>query len=294
MSQDLAPAQPHPGNIWSIGWYEGPSPLALRPLPGISNPILTASDVTDIPAEFVADPFLLHHNDLWHLFFEIYHAGTKRGVIGLATSKDARSWAYQGVVLEENFHLSYPHVFAHEGEVYMTPETLYNGRVILYQAAPFPRCWRRKAVMVEGLGADPTVFRHGGLWWLFVGLPYHRYETLRLYHSEHFTGPWLEHLSSPITRGDSRRARPAGRVVEWEGRLLRFAQDCVPRYGTAVRAFEILDLTKDTYTERPSTPEVILAAGDQPWNAGRIHHVDAHQIEPGRWIASVDGTGSFS
>ena len=293
MSDERATVGPHPGNIWSIGLYEGPSPLALRPATGVSNPIVTASDVTDIPAEFVADPFLIHRDGRWHLFFEILHAGTGRGVIGLATSDDARSWAYRGVVLEETFHLSYPHVFAHEGEVYMTPETLSSGRVILYRAAPFPMRWRRLSVMVEGMGADPTVFRHGESWWLFAGLPYNRYETLRLYHCDRLPGPWLEHPNSPIIERDPRRARPAGRVVEWEGRLLRFAQDCVPRYGTAVRAFEILDLTEGTYAERPASPEVILAAGDQPWNAGRIHHVDAQQVEPGRWIASVDGTAPY-
>lgn len=37
-------------DVWSIGLYEGPNPVTLAPASGISNPILTAKDVTDVPA----------------------------------------------------------------------------------------------------------------------------------------------------------------------------------------------------------------------------------------------------
>src|SRR6476659_4855632 len=44
---------------WSIAMYAGESPLRLRPAPGASNPVLSAADVTDAPARFVADPFMV-------------------------------------------------------------------------------------------------------------------------------------------------------------------------------------------------------------------------------------------
>ena len=122
----------------------------------MGNPVLTAADVDDLAAEFVADPFLFRRDGRWYLFFEALQAGTGRGVIGLAVSDDARSWSYQGVVLQEEFHLSYPHVFAHGNEVYMTPETLALGCVVLYRADPFPERWRREAELVAGRAADPT------------------------------------------------------------------------------------------------------------------------------------------
>lgn len=283
-------AKVHPGKVWSIGWLSGPSPLALRPDPGADNPILTAEDVTDVAAEFVADPFLIRREGVWHLFFEILDSRTRRGVIGLATSPDARRWTYRGVVLDEPFHLSYPHVFADGPDVFMTPETLAPGRVRLYRAAAFPRDWRLEAEPVEGECSDPTVFRHGGRWWMFVGRPFEGHDTLRLYHATSLTGPWREHPRSPVVASDPRRARPAGRVVSMAGRPLRFAQDCVPIYGTAVRGFEVVELTETAYAERPTTPEVVLAGGGQAWMAGRVHHVDAHRVGPGRWVACADGT----
>jgi hypothetical protein len=290
MSAAADPSRPRPGTIWSIGRYVGPSPLELGPDPAVSNPILVAADVDDMPAEFVADPFLIRRDGLWYLFFEALHAETRRGAIGLAFSADARSWSYQGIVLAEDFHLSYPHVFAHGADVFMTPETLAVGRVLLYRANPFPGHWRREAELVVGRAADPTSFHDGRRWWLFACSPVEGWQTLRLYSSPHLDGPWHEHPQSPVVAGDPRRARPAGRVVTWEGRRLRFAQDCVPAYGTALRGFEILELSDTRFAERPTVPEVVLSAGPQRWNSGRVHHVDAHEIAPGRWIAAIDGT----
>jgi hypothetical protein len=113
---------------------------------------------------------------------------------------------------------------------------------------------------------------------------------LRLFHADRLTGPWAEHPRSPVLAGDLRRARPAGRVIQYGGRLYRFAQDGVPHYGTAVRAFEVVTLTPDGYEERPAAPEVVLAPGPAPWCSGRVHHIDAHEVGPGRWVACVDGS----
>ena len=95
-----------PSHNWSIGRYAGPTSLELRPDPEVANPVLTAADMRDVPASFVADPFLIRSGGLWYLFFEVMHPSTGRGVIGLATSEDAAHWTYRGVVLEEPFHLS--------------------------------------------------------------------------------------------------------------------------------------------------------------------------------------------
>jgi hypothetical protein len=176
----------------------------------------------------------------------------------------------------------------------MTPETLEPERVRLYRAETIAGPWRLEAELIEDRWSDPTPFRHLGRWWLFACELNWRHDTLRLYHAPKLTGPWREHPSSPVVAGDCQRARPAGRVIAWDGRLIRFAQDCVPAYGTAVRAFEILELTEATYVECPATPEVVLAPGAAPWMSGRVHHVDAQQLAPDRWVACADGTTSFS
>jgi hypothetical protein len=298
---DETPAGPCPGDAppgsqaerpgpWSIGLLRGPNPLELGPGPGCSNPALTRDDVTDLAAEFVADPFLVREGGRWLLFFEVLPRGGWRGVIGLAESADGRSWTYRGTVLDEPFeHLSYPHVFAHDGGHFMTPEALGTGEVRLYRATRFPDRWEPIAGLVPGRHADPTIFRSGGRWWLFTCTPPERHATLRLYVAEDLMGPWSEHPRSPIVADDPRIARPAGRVFSWGGHLHRLAQECVPYYGTAVHAFRITRLTPEDYREELALPGPIVGPGSEPWRRFGMHHLDAQPCPEGGWLAAVDG-----
>jgi hypothetical protein len=148
--------------IWSIGIYAGDSPFTLASAPGARNPVLTAADVTDLKATFVADPFMLRVADAWHMFFEVMDAVTRRGVVGHATSVDALAWTYRGCVLAEPFHLSYPHVFEWEGAFYMVPESKKAGEVRLYRATDFPTGWRHEATLLRAPLADCSPFRFDG------------------------------------------------------------------------------------------------------------------------------------
>jgi hypothetical protein len=270
---------------WSIALYSGPTPLDLSPVHGVPRPILTGDDVTDVPGHFVADPFLCFARGKWHLFFEVMNYQTVQGVIGLATSPDAHKWSYEQVVLIEPFHLSYPHVFEHAGDYYMTPETLGANAVRLYRGDPFPFHWTLVATLVDRPLADPSVLHFGGRWWLFAG---DGNNILRLYSAEELTGTWREHPKSPIVVDDPHRARPGGRVVAWDGRLFRMAQDCEPDYGLRVTATRIAELSPEGYAEDPAGVEVV-GPGKESWNKFGMHHVDAHMLPDGTWLACVDG-----
>jgi beta-xylosidase len=271
--------------MWSIAIYTGTTPFNLQPAP----PVLTKSDVTDISADFVADPFMLRRDQTWYMFFEVMPTATHLGAIGLATSDDALTWTYQRIVLREPFHLSYPHVFECGGEYYMLPETLNAGAVCLYKALDFPYDWTRIAQLIDGKLADPSILRFNDCWWLFACSTPYQHDTLRLYSASELTGPWTEHPKSPLIRNDKCRARPAGRILNFDNRLFRFAQDCGPQYGSSVRAFEITSLTKDNYAEVELRIPILKASGNG-WNAKGMHHIDAHQQPNGHWLVCVDGT----
>ncbi len=290
----LGPSAPPPRAnkaLWAIGILAGPSPLDLASAPGVTNPVITRDHVTDVPASFVADPFLMRTNDRWHLFFEVLNRSSKRGEIALSTSPDLATWTYERVVLAEPFHLSYPFVFEWDGTIYMVPETHETQSIRLYRADPFPHRWTHVHTLLSGQPfADSTLFRHDGRWWMFTECsPALASDTLRLYHADALSGPWIEHPASPIVSGDAHRSRPAGRVLHGPDGLFRLAQDCAPRYGSSVQAFEITALTTATYVERPARPGPVLAGSGSGWNADRMHHGDAHEIAPGQWIAAVDG-----
>ncbi|HSK45594.1 MAG TPA: hypothetical protein VLA83_17090, partial [Candidatus Binatia bacterium] len=104
--------------------------------------------------------------------------------------------------------------------------------------------------------------------------------------------PWTEHPSSPIIAGNKSVARPGGRVLDYDGRLLRFTQDCYPTYGKQVRAFEITELTATTYKEHEVQESPILVPDGSSWNASGMHHIDAHRVGE-KWLACVDGLVDF-
>ena len=112
----------------------------------------------------------------------------------------------------------------------------------------------------------------------------------RLFYSKSPLGPWTEHPMSPVVKNDLRTARPAGKPLLIDGKLYRLGMDCVPTYGRQVRAFEVTRISPTVYSEALREEPLIKASGSG-WNAEAMHHVDAHQIATGRWIAAVDALG---
>jgi hypothetical protein len=281
----MTPERIVPGHWFAIGIYAGASPLALAPVAG--NPVLTDRDASDVPAIFVADPFLYRQGGRWTLFFEVMNQRSYKGEIAFAVSADGLTWTYRGIVLAAAASLSYPQVFSWRGRVYMLPDAFEDDRVVLYRAERFPHDWRPVATLVEGRLADATLLRRSGRWWLFACDPLTN-DVLRLFRADDLLGRWREHPRSPIVAGDPAAARPAGPLVEWRGRLVRFAQVCAPRYGSGVRAFEVTRLTARGYAERPlgaPLPEPPAGA----WNGSAMHHLSAVRLAGGRWLAAVDG-----
>jgi hypothetical protein len=195
-------------------------------------------------------------------------------------------WTYGGVVLREPFHLSYPMIVESGQDIYLVPETRHANAVRLYRAESFPDRWQFVRTLLTGSYADATIARIANRWWLFAqrGL-----DELRLFSSERIDAGWVEHPQSPIRSGNRRVTRPAGRIVDLDGRIIRFAQDAWPNYGSRVRALQIDRLTPSEYAEHEVPESPILQATHTGWNALGMHHVDAHQVGPASWLAAVDG-----
>ena len=277
---------------WAIGIYKGPSPVTLLPSEEIRNPILTAKDVTDIKARFVADPFMIRNATGCYLFFEVLNDKRNTGEIAYAFSSDLLQWQYRKVVLKERFHLSYPYVFFWENRYYMIPECNNSGGIQLYEASQFPDQWQRVSTLIKSTGrnsalVDPSIIHYRNRWYLFSYAP--KSKNLHLFTSAYLTGPWQEHPQSPLVCNSPNFARPGGRVVLYNGSIYRYAQDEIPHYGTKVWAFRITELTELTYTEEPVSEEPVLQPGHEWWNNAGMHTVDAHQTASNEWIALVDG-----
>jgi hypothetical protein len=275
---------------WSIGIYHSESyePINFSGK-NFNNPVLTRADISDIKAEFVADPFLIHENNTFYLFFEVFNSITAQGDIGLAESNNGIDWSYKKIVLDESFHLSYPCVFEYKNEYYMIPETHAVRAIRLYKADNFPYNWSLIKTIVSGRNfADSTIFYFNSTWWLFTETDNN--DVLRLYYCDSLLGLWMEHPTSPIISGDSNITRPAGNVLIFNNRIFRFAQDDYPNYGNQIWEFEITALTKQDYKEKRIDNKPFLKGYDY-WNERGIHHISICRIANNSWIAAIDGHG---
>src|SRR5262249_35796555 len=160
----------------------------------------------DIPAEFVADPFMMRMCGIWHMFFEVMNAKTNKGSIGLATSINGLDWKYEHIVLMEPFHLSYPYVFSSGEEIFMIDESYEADAIRLYRADPFPLRWTYEQTLLDGAWVDSSIFSFKGRWWMFSNPVEREHEVLELFHADSITGPWQRHPMSPLISGNKHSA----------------------------------------------------------------------------------------
>jgi hypothetical protein len=202
-----------------------------------------------------ADPFVLEEDGATYLFFEDDDPHTGRAHISyVVLDAEGRAATAARTALAAPYHLSYPFVFRHEGEILMIPESSANGTVELYRACPFPSRWELAHVLLRDVRAfDPTLHVERDHFWLFVCLAQpgaSPNDDLHLFSSSSLVGPWEPHPLNPIV-SDARSARPAGRLFRQGEELIRPAQDCSRRYGFAV-VFNRVDVLDDNaYGETP-------------------------------------------
>ena len=234
-----------------------------------------------------ADPFLFGRDGRAWLFIEEIPFG-KKGVLSVMEKLPDGGWSAPRRVLEEPFHLSYPNVFEHQGQMYMIPETAGAGQVRLYRATDFPGGWVLDRVLLEDApGTDATLLEHDGAWWMFVNLRApggSSWDELHLFRGESRLGPFHPHPLNPVV-SDVRRARPAGRIIRRGGRIFRPAQDCSWWYGRALAVMEITRLDETGYEERPAARlEPQLIAGSFCLHAfeaeGALEIVDGQRRAP--------------
>jgi len=202
---------------------------------------------------FYADPILFKRDGRTFLFFENYSYAEGRASISCAQLNSDGSLGDVFEVLRCPYHLSYPFVFEHEGEVYMIPESKQNRTVELYRAEEFPRRWKLEAVLMKDVFAvDSTIHVQDGRFWMFAGVSnglYSNSDELGIFYADRLTGPWTAHRNNPVV-SDVRRARPAGALFYWQGRLIRPSQDCGRTYGYALNFSELVKLNEEEYEER--------------------------------------------
>jgi hypothetical protein len=260
--------------------------IAFRKSDVTGSSMLHDSDFTLLRApsnHFYADPFVIDQAGKTFIFFEDYSYASRKAVISFITIDTDGKCSSPDVALEENYHLAYPCLFTTNGQIYLLPETKNNKTIQLYRAVQFPNKWRLENVLQQNVSAvDSTLLHHRGKFWLFTsGLnsqdPWFSGDSeLFLFFADSLQGPWRSHPKNPIVT-DVRKCRGAGQIQNWNGRLIRPAQDCSFHYGYAVVLNRVDVLSESDYHETPIatiSPDWLPAnRGTHTFNRSQTHDV---------------------
>jgi hypothetical protein len=268
---------------WRIGWRytDGPGVLETGGLAGRRWNVLP-----DLGDSFAADPFPILWRGQYYIFFERFDYRANKGII-YAQRLDAHGPVGAPVlVLEEPWHLSYPFLIAQGDELYMLPEASMSGALTLYRCTEFPGKWEPVNQFLSGIeAADATLFHHEGRFWMMSVIRdgYGGFsDTLALHHSPSLFGDWEEHARHPLLI-DASQARPAGRVVHFDGALWRPVQDCSTGYGKKLALMRIDQLDPENFSQT----RVKLISPGADWPGTHLHTLN-------RWgrLECIDGAAS--
>ncbi|HEY9293507.1 MAG TPA: hypothetical protein VIP98_19700 [Microlunatus sp.] len=281
---------------WRVGWRWTDGPGLIQETGEPSN---GWQELPDDGRHFYADPFPFEQDGRHYLFVEDFDHRVGRGVIAMTEFDDHGPIHPPIPVLSHDVHLSYPFVFAHDDEVWMIPETSAAGTIELYRATGFPHQWKREQILLDQVtGSDATVFRHQGRWWMTATVQHGGSfsDALHLWYADELTGPWTAHRHNPVLV-DISSARPAGRVVIQDGRMMRPTQDGRKGYGASLTITEIVALDEDRFEQR-----LVRRLGPGPWwpgrrlhtlnRAGRLECIDGSAVSP-RIPVPGHGTGRY-
>jgi hypothetical protein len=266
---------------WQVAYrtIDGPGIAETGRLDGTAFTVLP-----DDGQRFYADPFVIERSGKHYLFVEEYPYSTGRGVISVAELSEEGTFGTPRIVLEEPHHLSYPQIFAHEGEMFMLPESGGAGELVLYRSVEFPNRWVRDTMLLAGRDVnDATLLIRDGRYWLFASERLGQgsaSDTLAVFSAPSLRGPWEPHCDNPIAI-DLTAARPGGAFFVPDGdEPVLPVQDGRGGYGNGLGLMRLRRLGDDgVQFERPRPVRAGTAwprRGIHTLNrAGRVEVVDS-------------------
>jgi hypothetical protein len=202
-----------------------------------------------------ADPFVVKRDGGYYIFVEEMPYATMTGHLAVIEIDHEGNVIKSTKILDTGSHLSYPNIFKEDDNWYMIPESGASRKISLYKATNFPYEWELdKHLMEDVKSADTTLLKKDGKWWMFVNIDEDQntllYNELFLFSADDFRShEWKPHPQNPIVSNVA-SSRPAGKIIEKNGKLIRPSQKSSLRYGHGTYFNEIEILNEKEYREK--------------------------------------------
>lgn len=231
--------------IWNVAYQycDNWNEVSFRKSKIIKNP----------PNSFIADPFLFRHKEKDFCFVEEYDFLQNKGHISVyEINKNGEK--FLGNVLTEDFHLSYPNVFEHKGDIFMIPETSASKDIRLYKCLEFPLNWQFEQILIPNVSAvDSNIFRLKNKWWILTNIDSsdsgeHCSELHAFYSTDLKSRDWKSHPMNPLIF-DSLRARNGGLIIDNDDIFRVYQIQGWDKYGEGLGVSKIINLNEKEYEE---------------------------------------------
>ena len=212
-------------------------------------------EVKNPKGRYLADPFVFYHNENNYIFVEDLFCKDNKGRIS-AIKIDEGKYEFLDVVLEEDFHLSFPFIFRDNDEIYMIPESCKNFDIRLYKCLEFPKKWKLEQVLMSNVSAADTILiKQQDTWFMLTNICSAKIgdhnSELHVFYSEDLKS----NLWKPIASGnpvifDSLKARNGGLFFHNET-IYRVNQvHGKTNYGKSFNINEVVKISKNEYVEK--------------------------------------------
>lgn len=197
---------------------------------------------------WVADPFPIEVNGQLYIFGEVFEYRKDKGVIGY-TKLENDSFSPWKIIIEENYHMSFPNIFCENGTLYMCPEACASNQLYLYRCIEFPNKWVKDRVLINDVNYSDTIFyekngSHFAFTSLWNNIDDHKFRVIKFDEGGSIVSDGnIETLEYYLTR-------PAGKIYKDKatGKEIMVSQICKPLYGSGL-IFKEFSLDWPDYTE---------------------------------------------
>ncbi len=195
---------------------------------------------------WLADPFLYFYDEKYYLFCEKYLRKKSKGTIGVFEINEDLSITDLGIAIEEQHHLSYPHMFEVGKDLYMIPESSGAKTIDLYICDTFPLGWKKVKTLADNIYAvDSNTFINKGQRYLITYVYQNGIPFVRVYTFDDISltiNPVCEcEYSENVGRG-------AGNIFRKDGIAIRPTQNQRLKYGESL-FFNEIKFDGYTYSE---------------------------------------------
>ncbi len=204
-----------------------------------------------------ADPFIRVIEDKTYIIFEEYPVGRKKAYICAGElDKLKNEIVNTTIILEPEYHVSFPFIFDFGKEIYMIPESSQNNSIDIYKFINFPYSLQKINTLCASIKCVDSVITVGEEGSYLLTSILSENDTMgvnNLYKfkivGQHPSEYKIDWKSKQLVSSEYRKSRNAGEILIRSGNKVRVAQDSTIRYGHNIIFFEILKINDRKYVE---------------------------------------------